>query len=261
MSVEARRRVVRFWDAHVQSWLEGMDPLEEPLGRWFASYDGRGKGRVTRDGFVEPYQGDLEGSLREPRVVVLALNPGIYQPDMQSRGGPFAGEIRQHGSYSQWVLSHPYDRDPWVARHGVNRFYTARRAFTRRWLGDPNAGYDDMVMFELFPWHSTAVTAPMRPPWDVIDEFVWQPIAELGVEHVFAFGRPWEGVAKDLGLRCVSALGLGGKDYSSRVPSRAVRVYELPQGGPRLVVEWHCGGAGPPNLEEVELLRRALGAR
>jgi hypothetical protein len=115
-----------------------------------------------------------------------------------------------------------------------------------------------MVMFELFPWHSTAVTGPIRPPAWVIDEFLWQPITELGVDHVFAFGRPWEGVAKELGLHCVGVLGLGGEHYGSSVPSRAVRVYKLPGGEQRLVVEWHSGSAGPPNAAEVELLRDAL---
>ncbi len=113
-------------------------------------------------------------------------------------------------------------------------------------------------MFELYPWHSTAVTAPIKPPSDVLDYFIWQPIAELDVEYVFAFGRPWEGVAERLGYPLVTALGLGGKAYGSSVPSRAVRLYELPS-KQKLVIMWHSGSAGPPSKDEVEVLRAAIG--
>ncbi len=58
----ARERVRQFWDAHVDDWLTGDDPMPEPLRRWYDSYRGRGRGLVTRDGFVEPYQGVLSGA-------------------------------------------------------------------------------------------------------------------------------------------------------------------------------------------------------
>jgi hypothetical protein len=86
---------------------------------------------------------------------------------------------------------------------------------------------------------------------------VWQPIAELPTQHVFAFGRPWNHLAESTGLRCEKALGLDGTCYGSNVPSRAVRVYILP-GGQQLIVEWHAGSAGPPNAAETALLRKAL---
>jgi hypothetical protein len=72
---------------------------------------------------------------------------------------------------------------------------------------------------------------------------VWQPIADLPTHAVFAFGRPWEDVARALDLRLVDRLGLGGRPYGSRVPDRAGRVYALPS-GQHLVVEWHKGECG-----------------
>ncbi len=206
--MSSRRSVTEYWDAHITVWLEGRDALPEPLDRWFASYAGAGAGAVTRDGFVEPYQGDLIGAEAEPRAVVLGLNPGRYLPDLQSLTGTFAEEIRPLGSYSGWVRTHPYDRDPWLARHGPNRYYRARLAFVRRWLGDLTAHHNTMLIFELYPWHSTAVTGPMRPPPDTITEFVWKPISELAVRHVFAFGAPWAQLAGgSLRLQQVAVLG------------------------------------------------------
>jgi len=253
----ARERVVAFWDDHVSAWLAGEDPMPDPLPRWFASYSGHGRGHVTRDGFVEPYQGDLLGHAVTPRVVVLGLNPGVFVPELQGRSGRFADELRDDGSYYRWVNTYPYDRDPWVALRGPNRYYRARLAFTRNWLGDPSASYGDLLMFELFPWHSTSITGVMRCPTDIIEEFVWEPLAELPIDHLFAFGRPWEAVANALCLPLVDSLGRGGRRYGSPVVSRSVRVFEL-LSGQRLVIEWHEGSAGPPSAAEVDLLRLAL---
>ncbi|MFI5486057.1 MULTISPECIES: hypothetical protein [Micromonospora] len=41
--------------------------MPPPLPEWFASLAGVGPGQVTRDGFPEPYQGDLLGCSRKPR--------------------------------------------------------------------------------------------------------------------------------------------------------------------------------------------------
>jgi len=253
----ARQRVSDFWDAHTAAWLAGEDPLTGDLSRWFRSYEGTGRGAVTRDGFVEPYQGDLLGREGQPRVVILGLNPGQYLPDLQSRQGLFAAEIKQAGSYSAWVRDHPYDNKTWLARHRPNRYYLARLGFTRRWLCDPAATYNAMLIFEVYPWHSTGLTGHMHPPPDVIDQFVWQPIRETGIGHVFAFGAPWARLARLLDLQVLDVLGRGGRDYGSDVASRTVTLFALP-GGQTLVAESHSGSAGPPRKDEVERLRAAL---
>jgi hypothetical protein len=125
-------------------------------------------------------------------------------------------------------------------------------------LRDPVASYGDLLMFELYPWHSTSITGKMRCPPDIVDQFIWQPLSELPIDPLFAFGRPWESVANALNLPLVDALGLGGRRYGSQASSRAVRVFALPS-GQRLVIEWHQGGAGPPQSTEVDRLRDALG--
>lgn len=253
----ARRRVADFWDVHQREWLAGHDPLGEPLVCWFDAYQGRGRGAVTREGFVEPYQGDLLGVQTEPRVVVLGLNLGIYLAGLQARDGLISEQIRAAGTYSTWVRGHPYDGPGWLARYGPNRYYRQRVGFTRRWLRDPAATYNDMLIFELYLWHSTGVTGPMRPPADVIDQFIWQPIAEIRTSQVFAFGAPWKALADTLGLPALERLGRGGRDCGSQVTSRAVTVYELPS-GQHLVTESHSGSAGPPSGPELELLRPHL---
>ncbi len=229
------------------------------LESWFASYVGAGPGEVTREGFPEPYHGDLLGLEHTPRMVVLGLNPGEFRPRFQARDGIFAKEIEEHGSYSRWATTCPYNRPPWTLPQemGRNRYYQARLSFTRRWLQDPSADHRDLLIFECYPWHSKSITAPLRPPSEVIDEYVWPPIAELPVRDVFAFGRPWDGIAQALGLRQTRKLGFGGTDYGSKVSGRTVRTYGLPS-GQRLVVEWHPGSAGPPSAKETALLREAL---
>lgn len=97
----------------------------------------------------------------------------------------------------------------------------------------------------------------MKPPPEIIAEYVIQPIAELPTPDVFAFGKPWNQLALTMDLPLVEALGRGGDDYGSQKPSRAVRIYELPH-GQRLIVEWHGGGFGPPSESETGILRKAL---
>jgi hypothetical protein len=228
--------------------------MPAPLPRWFDAYHGEQLGKVTRDGFPEPYIGDLLGT---PRVVVLGLNPGDYVPAFQARDGIFADEIRRHRSYRLWAATDPYGRPPWTKRIGPNKYLNARKTFSRRWLDDPTADHRDLLIFEFYPWHSKKITAPMKPEPEIIDEFILQPIAELPVADVFAFGRAWDHLAVATGLRCTAKLGLGGTGYGSGVASRAVRVYEL-AARQRLIVEWHSGSFGPPNESETALLREAL---
>lgn len=253
----ARHSVAAFWNDYVTQWLTGEDPHPDPTSRWFASYQGRGTGTATRDGLVEPYTGDLLGQSTTPRVVVLGLNPGHYYPTFQARDGIFAREIREHGSYSRWAATGPYLRPPWTTAIGPNRYQRARLAFARNWLDEPGATHADLLVFEMYPWHSTTLTAGLRAPADIIDRFVWQPIAELPTTHVFAFGRPWYDLANNLGLPLTDGLGHGGRPYGSTVPNRAVRVYALPS-GQHLVMEWHTGSATPPRATEVALLKTAL---
>jgi len=259
VSHAARRWVADYWDAHQFAWLDGNDPLDAPLDSWFDSYKGTGRGRVTRDGFVEPYQGDLLGIDTDPRVVVLGLNPGGYLPDLQARDGAFSQQIRDVGSFSAWIRQHPYDSPTWLDRYGPNRYYGQRMAFTRNWLQDPAATYNDMLIFEMYPWHSTGVTGPMDPPTEIIKQFVWKPVAEVSTAHVFAFGAPWTRLAARLGLNTLANLGRCGIPYGSKVPSRRVTVYALPS-GQHLVAMSHSGSAGPPSAPELELLRAALPA-
>ncbi|MGN9811523.1 anti-phage DNA glycosylase Brig1 [Micromonospora sp. BQ11] len=257
MTTSARQRVAAFWDTHIAAWLSGEDLMPSPLPEWFESYKGTGPGKPTLDGFPEPYHGDLLGLKRTPRVVVLGLNPGEYQRQFQSRNGIFAKEIEKHGSYSNWATTGPYNRSPWEDEMGINRYYQARLRFTRNWLQDPSAGHPDLLIFESYPWHSTSFRGRFQPPREAIEQFVWQPIAELPVRDVFAFGRSWHVLAKRLELTEMGAFDAGGPGYGSSAVGRKVRTHALPS-GQRLVVVWQPGYAGPPSAEETDLLRDAL---
>lgn len=144
----ARERVTGFWDEHIAAWLAGDDPMPDPLPQWFDAFRGKGLGKVTRDGFPEPYVGDLKGIVATPRLVVLGLNPGEYEQDFQSRTGIFADEIRRLGSYSAWAAT-----GPTYAHHGPRG-----RAATRTWKTDspsPAAGSASPPLRTMTCWSSS----------------------------------------------------------------------------------------------------------
>jgi hypothetical protein len=255
--VSAVKRVADLWDAVTADWLGGQDVLPAALEPWFASYSGRGAGRVTREAFAEPYIGDLRGT---PRFVTLGLNPGQAVLGFQARDGIFAKAIREAGSYSAWAASQPYLGETWTPVHGRNRYATARLRFARGWLADPDLAPSELLTFELYPWHSTRVTAPILPPKDIVEDFVWQPLAEIPVEFVFAFGKPWLGACQALGLPERGRWGHGGQDFGSPVASRTVVVFELPSGQSAIVL-WQSGYAGPPALDDAQRLRERLVAQ
>jgi hypothetical protein len=202
----------------------------------------------------EPFLGDLTGSVAG---VFLALNPGRSVPTFQGRQGVFASEILEHGSYSAWAATWPYLRGPWSTTVGPNRHHESRLTFLRRWTHSPDLPAAEMVGFELYPWHSTAVTGAMRPPSEFIERWVWQPLREIGA-LVFAFGAPWFPLLESgLGLQVVDRLGVGGRPYGSAVPSRAVLVLK-DHSGMTVIAERHSGSAGPPSSTETDLLQDAL---
>jgi hypothetical protein len=245
-----------YWDQATGQFLIGGPavPTDPWVRSWAEAYRGRGRGEVNLHALPEPYLGALD---RRPVGVFLALNPGQAQLGFQGRSGLFADEIRHHGTYSAWAATWPYLRDPWVATMGSNRHHTSRLAFLQTWTEQPSLTADAMVSFELYPWHSTAVTAPMRPDPGVVREFVWQPIRELGAP-VFAFGKPWFGLLEDgLGLQVVDRLGVGGRRYPTEVPSRAVLVLRG-EDGLVVIAERHLGSAGPPRRSETRVLREAI---
>jgi 5-methylcytosine-specific restriction endonuclease McrA len=254
----AQGRVADFWDELTAAWLAGEDPQPDPLPRWYASYKGRGEGKVTREAFAEPYVGDLRGT---PRMATLGLNPGQACPDFQARSGIFAREIRERGSYSAWAATSPYLGEEWLRVNRSNRYASSRLRFAREWLQDDEFAADQLLTLELYPWHSKRVTASIVPPADIIETFVWQPLADISVELVFAFGKPWLGVCDALGLPEVGRWGRDGVDLGSSVASRAAVAFALPS-GQWVVVSWQSGYAGPPgSADALRLRERILEAR
>lgn len=249
-----RREVASFWDDVVRSFFAGGSPhLELPeLRRWFAVYAGKGRGVVTTEAFPEPYIGPLSPEAGEPRVVALGLNPGEADLAFQGRSGVFRWEIDAWGGFARWAVSAPYLREPWRSRHRHNRYHAGLRSFAQAWTGDPSVRSEDVLVLELFPWHSDKVTARMRPDLELVDRFVWAPLSEVETEVVVAFGKEWGAVAERLGL-LEQAHGA-----HFRVPTRQLRVFELPS-GQRLAVVWQPGYSGPPGPDDVGALQWALG--
>jgi hypothetical protein len=66
---------------------------------------------------------------------------------------------------------------------------------------------NDLLMIELYPWHSKRVNAKIAPHASVLLEFVSAPLGELDVSTVLAFGKPWLEVATRLGLETTQQWG------------------------------------------------------
>jgi hypothetical protein len=248
-----RDHVAAYWDEVIADWADGRLPHEErsELRRWFQAYSGLGRGAVSTLASPEPYIGPLSSQQGTARVVALGLNPGEADLAFQGPGGVFAREYVQLGGFSAWAVTAPYLREPWRSAHRRNRYHENLRTFARRWLQDPQLRSRDVLVFEMYPWHSDAVTGTIDPDRQVIDDFVWKPIAELDMEHVFAFGAPWSRFADRL------RLPEHRTQVELTVPSRRVRVFKLAS-GQQLVVCWQSGYNGPPGAPDVAALRRGL---
>lgn len=246
----AREDVVTFWDEELARWTSGDLEMSPEARRWFISYNGKGDGAVDLSVFPEPYIGPLSGS-GAPALVMLGLNPGPPAPEFQGVDGIFTKQIAQT-SYSEWAGSGAYTGPQWESAKGRNKYQRDRLSFARRFVMDDDVQPEDLLYLELYPFHSKRVTAPIRPPRDVLDRFLLDPLAEIDTEFVFAFGKPWHAAAETLGLD--SGLKVWAK-WSIR--SREARAYRLPS-GQRLVVMSQGGYAGPPGPADTEALRSEL---
>lgn len=248
------KELTALWNAHVAQWLEGAPLLNGQFAQWAKGYCGRGRGEVDLDALPEPWIGDLTSRCE---ALVLGLNPGRAHPEFQHRHGLFANEIRDtYRSYSSWSASSPFLRDPWEQRVGPNVYWRSRRRFLEAWLGRALEA-QEVVGFELFPWHSTAVTARMRPDPSIIEEFVFEPARAAGADWAFAFGAPWWDVLDALRLPVIERLGQGGRPYESSTPNRAWIVCDT-RSGIRIAAMRQRTTPTPPRAAEVAELRRLL---
>lgn len=147
----------------------GIHELPDDLREWFSSYAGPGAGQVEENAIPEPFLGPLTTT---PKAVFLALNPG-QAFDFQRRDGSFADRIRHLGSYTAWAATWPYIDGDWEkARKSPNRHQQSRLKFLARWLDQDSVPASAMLAFEVYPWHSTGLTAPIRPDPAIIQRYV-----------------------------------------------------------------------------------------
>jgi hypothetical protein len=235
------------WDEVLRAWSPGVVP--EHLREWAESFRGHGDGEVVFDAFPEPYVGNLGAGT--PAMVMLGLNPGGADLAFQGLNGLYTRKIKRT-AYSKWAATAPYTDQEWETPHGPNVYHRNRLAFARRWHNNPELQPKDLLIVELYPWHSHHVTGPIHPPNALLREWVWEPLADIGAEHVFAFGKPW--------LRAAQQFGLGaGRELQApwTVPSRHAVVFTLPS-DQQLVVLHQRGYAGPPAAVDTERLRTTL---
>jgi hypothetical protein len=251
----ARRRLIQDWDVMIARWLAGDAP-EAPFDEWWGALAGKGDGAPTSDAMPEPYI----GSWAAPKMVTLGLNPGLADFALQGREGVFAKRIQSLGSFADWATSDPYGSSEWENSHGPNVFRRARLKFAQRWLADRKLKGVDLLMVELYPWHSKRVKGLIKTPEHIARRFIWEPLAELDVDLIFAFGSPWRRQCGLMRFETIKTWGRGGEDYGSNVASRIVTEHKINQ-RQRLVVISQAVYAGPPGTHDTELLRPRLGRR
>ena len=256
--MSARERVADLWDEVVANWRPGQDVWPGPLDDWFKSYRGRGSAAVDLDQYPDPWVGDLRGLVREPRVVVLGLNPGIGYEELQGPNGTWTKRVLDTGYSHCLHRSPPEDPAAWIPVHKRPSVYWVRvEHFARRWLGDTSAGHRDLLNFELYPWHSPKLTGGLASPPAIVREFVLDPVAEIAVPQVFAFGAAWFKVAAGLALPILASWETNRGDWPPEFTGWRVGVFGLPS-GQQLVVSSQPGTGAPPSQAKVEALRVAL---
>jgi hypothetical protein len=255
----ARERVADFWDDVLSEWRAGDEPRSSPLDKWCASYRGTGDGRTDLAHYPDPYIGDLRGVRAEPRLVFLGLNPGIGYDCLQGDDGVWTRRIREAGYSRCFERSPAEDPASWVARHGKQSTYWRNViTFARRWLDDQAVDVGDLLNLELYPWHSKRIVGTMRPPIEVIQEYVWDPVQEVPVDEVFAFGRVWIDVCRDLELEEVGTWGPGTEPVpGSTMDHWRVSLFRL-SSGQLVVASSQKGSAAPPGAPRVGLLKQLI---
>lgn len=258
-----RKEASDTWDDLIAHWLVGdVTPRDyaADMARWRASYAGGGNGAVNLDHYPDPFVGDLRGLATQPRLVVLGLNPGVGYDVLQSRQGLWSKRIRTEGYSRCFKRSPAEDPEGWLEVRkslgkGNSPYWSRLIGFTKRWLGDPRANVSDILNMELYPWHSNSLTAGINAPADIVRRYVFDPLSQVDVSDLFAFGAPWFGVAARLALRPLAAQRriIGADDPSHW----KVAIYELPS-GQRLIVSSTAGSAGPPGEERIDQFRTAI---
>ena len=221
----------------------------------------------------EPFNGRLD---RKPKAIMLALNPGNAfmgveswmgrqpMPDLQSRQGIFARQIEESdGSYTKWARQ-PFD---WPALNGgsPHPFFTSRMRFVNDWISNDTVEPDEVVWFDLYPWHSkswSSIDVRQVHVQNLIDTYVAQPIAALDSDWIFAFGKSWFDVLPAIGFDKVVEIGGTGTDFwENQTPSRKVGVFASHTNESRVIAMRHSGSAGPPKQSEVTSLRKLLDSK
>lgn len=187
--MSSREDAVAFWDEEIGRWVCGEHDLGPKLHRWMSAYKGQGAGAVELSAFPEPYIGPIAGR-STPALVMLGLNPGAAAIEFQGQVGLFTREIAA-SKYSQWAATSPYTSQAWESVKGKNRYHRNRLKFARRLHKNEDIQANALLYLELYPFHSKRVSATIDPDPDLLHRFVFGPLGEIDVAHIFAFGKPW----------------------------------------------------------------------
>jgi hypothetical protein len=257
--VSARERVADFWDDVLADWRPGEAHLTGDLCRWHDSYVGRGDGAVDLAHYPDPYIGDLRGIRAEPRLVFLGLNPGVGYDSLQGDDGIWTNRVRDVGYSRCFERSPAEDPATWIGLHGKQSVYWRNViTFARRWVDDSSVGVEDLLNLELYPWHSKRIVGTLRPPVDLVQKYVWDPVQEVPVDEVFAFGRAWFDVCRGMELPEIAEWGpdttpVPGYD----MPHWRVSFFRLPS-DKLVVVSSQSGSASPPGPDRTVTLKRLV---
>jgi len=255
--MKARNEIADIWDALLRGWQKGED-LPTELIQWRDCYEGTGKGSVQLDYYPDLFVGDLRGFRKEPRLVTLGLNPGVAYPGLQSRDGIWAKNIAKEGYSRCFARSPEEDPNNWKQYNKKrSKYWMNMVRFVKRWLDDPDANHQDVLNFELYPWHSEKLSAAIDPPHDLIKKYVFNPISEINVADVLAFGADWfRLINRWPGLSKLFEFS-NERLSQSNTSNWKLAAYRLPS-GQRLVLSSQKGYSGPPGSERAKRMREIL---
>jgi hypothetical protein len=246
----------------IANWLAGDREPPQQLRAWFTAYKGGGAGAIDLDCYPDPFVGDLRGIRKSPRLVLLGLNPGIGHQNLQGPDGAWSQRIKKE-SYSRcFQRSPPEDPIIWKENNGGkgSAYWQKLIRFTKTWLQDDYAGIEDILNFELYPWHSKKLTDTISVPPEIVSRYVIEPLRELGSREVFGFGAPWFRVVDGLPdlFRKIRILeGAELNDNKNANSGWRLGVFDL-GADMRFVVSAHKGSAGPRRAELIETMREVV---
>lgn len=184
---------IKMWDNYFTEALktENYIPTNPILKKYYDSYNVcEGDSKKEVDYIPEPFFGDI----KKAKVIIINTNPGGELPFQKWENGDFPNEMRESiekGSqtpYSEWSSRFIYFEGE--DKKGAN-FWKNRLKYINT-LIDINITKENLVAFEIYPWHSkNFAKRKFKDKSSILKKFILEPIMDMeNVKYVFFLRTP-----------------------------------------------------------------------